>query len=136
MTTLTITRGLPGSGKSTWARTQPGWRVNRDDLRAMLLPSWPHGFRACEEILTEMQHAAITALLRAGTDVICDDTNLPQATIDALWTIAWDAGADVVVHDLRGLPVDLCVARDADRPVGERVGEDRIRAMAAAAGLL
>ena len=36
MTTLTITRGLPASGKTTWARrSRPGAvRVNRDDLRA------------------------------------------------------------------------------------------------------
>jgi hypothetical protein len=34
---LIITRGLPGSGKTTWARQQVRFvRVNRDDLREML----------------------------------------------------------------------------------------------------
>lgn len=39
MNTLTITRGLPGSGKSTWAKAWTAAdptcraRVNRDDLR-------------------------------------------------------------------------------------------------------
>ncbi|HEX2774665.1 MAG TPA: AAA family ATPase, partial [Micromonosporaceae bacterium] len=38
MTRLIVTRGLPGSGKTTYARTlQPRVvRVNRDDLRRML----------------------------------------------------------------------------------------------------
>ncbi|NUR25646.1 MAG: AAA family ATPase, partial [Catenulispora sp.] len=32
-----LTRGLPGSGKTTWAKAQPGFvRVNRDELRTML----------------------------------------------------------------------------------------------------
>lgn len=48
MTTLTITKGLPGSGKTSWARQQPGWRVNRDTLRAMLAPMWKHGDEADE----------------------------------------------------------------------------------------
>ena len=36
---LTITRGLPGAGKTTWARTHAATtgavRVNRDDMRAL-----------------------------------------------------------------------------------------------------
>lgn len=135
MPTLTITRGLPGSGKSTWARRQPGWRVNRDDLRAMATQPWPYGNKAAEDALTAAQHAAITALLLAGIDVICDDTNLSRDVVDQLRQLAYLADADFVVHDLRHLDIGLCIARDAGRSEAERVGADVIRLMAAKAGL-
>ena len=77
MTRLLITRGLPASGKTTFARKlQPDVvRVNRDDLRRML-----HGQRLftqwAEAQVTHAQRAAVEALLRARADVIVDDTNL------------------------------------------------------------
>lgn len=129
-TTLTITVGLPGSGKSTWAKQQPGVRVNRDDLRAMLVAGpWPHGDRAAEDMCTVAQHAQISALLGAGIDVICDDTNLRPDVVRALTDLAERAGAVVRVVDLTGVPVEECIRRDALRPEGERVGADRIQAM-------
>ena len=67
MTRLLITRGLPASGKTTFARKlQPQVvRVNRDDLRRML-----HGQRLftqrAEGQVTQAQRAAVEALLRAA----------------------------------------------------------------------
>lgn len=120
---LIITRGLPGSGKTTWARTQPAWRVNRDDLRAMVLPTWPHGEPGHEEALTEAQHSAICALLLHGRDVIVDDTNLRQEHVDDLREIADQYGAEFVIKDFTDVPLETCLARDAVRsnPVGETV---------------
>jgi predicted kinase len=127
VTTLTITRGLPGSGKTTWARQQPGAvRVNRDELRLML-----HGRRlgtgTAEVQVTRASRAAIEALLRAGTDVICDDTNLRSRVVRELAELAARAGAGVVIEDFTGVPVEVCIERDAARP--EPVGADVIRAM-------
>ncbi|MBB5872024.1 putative kinase [Allocatelliglobosispora scoriae] len=127
MSTLTITRGLPGSGKTTWAKAQPGAvRVNRDELRLML-----HGGRVgtgtAEVQVTRASRAAIEALLRAGTDVICDDTNLRARVVRELAELAASAGAGVVVEDFTGVPVEVCVERDAGRP--EPVGEAVIRGM-------
>lgn len=127
--TLTITRGLPGSGKTTWAKQQRGKvRVNRDDLRRML-----HDGRTgegwAEVQVTVAQRAQVDALLRAGVDVICDDTNLRARVVRDLAEIAVRAGATVEIKDFFGVPVDECVARDAGRPETERVGEDVIRAM-------
>lgn len=139
MTTLTITRGLPGSGKTTVAEklvaeNQSGRaRVNRDDLRRMM-----HGGRlgtnTQEEQVTVAQMAQIEALLVAGVDVICDDTNLSEWSVDALRRLAEQAGAEFEVIDLRGVDVEVCIARDALRKGSARVGEQVIREMAARQG--
>jgi predicted kinase len=127
MPTLTLTRGLPGSGKTTWAKQQPrSVRVNRDDLRVML-----HGGRIgagwAEIQVTIAQRAQVEALLRAGVDVICDDTNLRARSIRDLAELGVTAGAVVKIEDFTGVPVDVCVERDAARP--DPVGEDVIRSM-------
>jgi predicted kinase len=129
MPTLTITRGLPGSGKTTWARQQGGHvRVNRDELRQMLHGGPLHTGWA-EVQVTLAQRAQIEALLRGGVNVICDDTNLRARVVRELADLAKLAGAEVVVRDFTDVSVDECVARDANRPEPERVGEDVIRGM-------
>lgn len=127
MPTLTITRGLPGSGKTTWAKRQRGAvRVNRDDLRLML-----HGGRTgqgwAENQVNIAQRAQVDALLRAGVNVICDDTNLRSRVVRELAELAMSAGASVRIEDFTGVPVDVCVERDAARP--DSVGEEVIRSM-------
>jgi predicted kinase len=129
--TLVITRGLPGSGKTTWARAwvaeQPARRarVNRDDLRDMLFGGWT-GDRAQEDAVTAAQHAAVAGLLRLGRNVVCDDTNLRDEYVDRFRYLAARRGAGFKVVDLTGVPVEVCIERDAARlkPVGEQVIRD------------
>jgi predicted kinase len=129
MPTLPITRGLPGSGKTTWARQQGGHvRVNRDELRRMLHGGPLHTGWA-EVQVTLAQRAEIGALLRAGLKVICDDTNLRGKVVRELAELGRLCGAEVVVRDFTDVPVDVCVARDALRPDDDRVGEEVIRGM-------
>lgn len=133
---LIVTRGLPGSGKSTAARA---WveeiptrraRVNRDDLRIML-----HGRRFGEkwqeDAVTVIQLEAIAALLDRQTSVIVDDTNLDPEHLDEITAIATRRGIRVRVWDLTWVPVDTCIARDAGRTGADRVGEDVIRRLRA-----
>ncbi len=128
MTRLIVTRGLPASGKTTFARKlQPGVvRVNRDDLRRML-----HGERLftqwAEGQVTVVQRAQVEALLRAGADVCVDDTNLRSRTMRDWAQLAARFGAEFEVHDFTDVPVDECVRRDAERPEQDRVGEESIR---------
>lgn len=126
MTTLTITRGLPGSGKTTWARQQPGWRINRDDLRAMLRPTWDYGNREHEELCTLAQHAAVRALL-ANVDVIVDDTFLHPEHVDEMRRLAEYADVEFHIQDFTEVPLDLCITRDSGR--FDPVGAEKIRAM-------
>ena len=79
---LIATRGLPASGKTTFARRlQPDVvRVNRDDLRRMM-----HGARLftqwAEGQVTRAQRAQVEALLAARVSVCVDDTNLRSRTL-------------------------------------------------------
>jgi predicted kinase len=130
MTRLLITRGLPASGKTTFARKlQPRVvRVNRDDLRLML-----HGRRlfseTAESQVTHIQRMAVEALLAQHADVIVDDTNLRGSTVREWALIAARFGATFEVHDLTEVPLEECVRRDAARPEDVRVGERTIRRM-------
>jgi predicted kinase len=127
MATFTIARGLPGSGKTTWARAQRGHvRVSRDDLRHML-----HGGMIgqgwAERQVTIAERALVDALLRAGVNVISDNTNLNRKHVRELTALAHAASAEVVVRDFTDVDVEQCVARDASRP--DPVGEEAIRGM-------
>ena len=126
---MTITRGLPASGKTTWARRQRGAvRVNRDDLRRMLHGGWS-GRGWAEVQVTIAQRAQIEALLKAGVNVISDDTNLAGRVVKELSDLAGECGATVVIKDFTDVPLETCLARDAERDGDDKVGEDAIRAM-------
>ncbi|MEU4428444.1 AAA family ATPase [Actinoplanes sp. NPDC024001] len=130
MKRLLITRGLPASGKTTFARKlQPDVvRVNRDDLRVML-----HGRRLftqrAEAQVTQAQRAAVEALLRAHGSVIVDDTNLRAKTVREWAEMAARFEAAFEVHDFTDVPLEECLRRDAERSEEVRVGEDAIRRM-------
>ncbi len=130
MTRLLITRGLPGSGKTTFARTlQPlVTRVSRDDLRRMLhgrimLTGW------AEAQVTAVQRGMVETLLRRGADVIVDDTNLRPGVVKAWRELAAACGAGFEPHDFTDVPLDECIRRDATRPADVQVGAAAIRRM-------
>ena len=134
MTNLIITRGLPGCGKTTYARQwvaedrEHRARVNRDDIRTML----DHGEfvkGVTEPRVLAARDAAILSLLTKGVDTICDDTNLPQRTARDLVKLAKRAGVMVTVIDLTDVPLETCLKRNADRADKNPVPEDAIRDM-------
>ena len=135
MKTVTILKGLPASGKSTWAKEQvlakPGSikRVNKDDLRQMLdCGYWSKGN---EKFVLMLRDSIIADALIDGKHVIVDDTNLDPKHEAMIRAIA-KAGRDiqVIINDsFLQVPIEECIARDALR--GEKsVGEKVIRDMA------
>lgn len=134
---LTITVGLPGSGKSTralaWVAEDPARRarVNRDDLRRML-QGGRLGTAEQEAAVTAIQHPAVRALLDLGYDVVADDTNLTSAAMHAWQDLAAQAGAHLVVWDFTDVDVEECVRRDAARTGPAHLGETVIRRLHAA----
>lgn len=135
MSKLIITRGLSGSGKTTWAKDfcrqvpEERFRVNRDDLRGMLYGGYAvaqgHHF---EEIVTEQQQVIIRNLLRRGKTVVADDTNLALKHAREFARIAYEEGAEFEVNDsFLSIPVHVCEFRDGQRDWLTRVGKDVIR---------
>ncbi|MBM4707875.1 AAA family ATPase [Rhodococcus hoagii] len=132
MATLKITRGYPGSGKTTWAIEQVGAvPISRDDLRRALFNKM-HGLTSEQEgQVTKAQLAQVTALLQAGIDVVVHDTNLRLNVARDFADLAAKVGADFACVDFR-LSAEECIERDQFRfeHGGRAVGGKVIRRMA------
>ena len=122
MSTLTILRGVSGSGKSTWARQQNAIVVSRDSLRVALFGSdGPDYYDRPKEVLSERenvitlaQDAMIETSLRAGKDVIVDNTNIEWKYVKALAKIANRVGAKVEIK-VFDVTSSVAMARAQDR---------------------
>lgn len=147
MRTVICTRGIPGSGKSTWAKAQlaeePGrWcRINKDDLRLMLYGASTYRDPATqkdrEAFVHEMQEHALRTALRKGKDVILDNTHLPGDSMKRAHQVAEELGDVTVTERVFVVPLDECLRRVAARAAADplsHVPEDRIREMHAKFG--
>lgn len=120
---LLMLKGLPASGKTTYARelSDDGWvRVNKDDLRAMLHNSkWS---KNNEQQVLQLRDAIIENSFEAGKSVVVDDTNLASKHTDKLKQLAKDFGATFETKFF-DTPIDECIKRDLGRlnSVGEKV---------------
>ncbi|MCP2330743.1 AAA family ATPase [Actinoalloteichus caeruleus] len=130
---IIATRGLPGSGKTTWAE----WvalqlathgasvlSISRDEVRAAL--GVTHG--EAEARVTRIQHSRIREALDFGMEVIIvHDTLLTERAERALRRLADAGGARLLISSFLHVPLATCIARDALRAAP--VGADVIRRM-------
>lgn len=123
---LIMTKGLPASGKTTWAKeyiTGSGGRakrVNKDDLRAMIDASvWS---KQNENSILQVRDSIIIYYLLCGNDVIVDDTNFSPKHEKVLVEIAEKYGAEFEVKSFLDVSLATCIARNAkrDNPVPEQ----------------
>lgn len=123
---LIMTKGLPASGKSTWAKQQKGFkRVNKDDLRLMMdNGQWS---RSNEKFVLLTRDTLVASWLVAGSNVIVDDTNFAPEHESRLREIANRYSAEFEIKDFTDVPIEICIERDLKRSVS--VGEKVIREM-------
>lgn len=134
MSKIIMLKGLPASGKSTWAKEQVTngngqiKRVNKDDLRAMIdCSKWS---KDREEQIIEAQNELIKVFLTNGKTVIVDDTNFEWKHYERLERIADSfSKCDFEVNaSFCDVPLRECLRRDALRP--NPVGREVINRMA------
>ena len=120
---LLCLRGLPASGKTTYAKelVDKGWvRVNKDDLRAMLNNS--KFSKSNEAYILSLRDEIIISSLVHGKNVVVDDTNLDPKHLIQFESIAAEFMAD---FEIRFFDVDLkeCIKRNRERqnPVPDKV---------------
>lgn len=131
--TVLILRGLPASGKTTYAKTleDKGWvRVEKDDIRkqADLFKDGVYNHRRGDEgIVLKERNRLIREALAAGQSVVSADTNLNPKHVTGISSIAREFGAEVETKDFLDVPLADLIERDLARE--NTVGEQVIRKM-------
>ena len=129
--TILYLRGLPASGKSTfahdWVRQSSNRvRINLDDLRRMSGDYMQH---LKDPYIFAAQEALIDLALLHGKDVVVDNTTFIEDSV----LLTKRPGYNVIIHFL-DTPIEKCIERDAVREFS--VGAKVIIQMAQKAGLI
>lgn len=139
MAKMIIMQGLPASGKSTRAKELVAQgntvRINKDLLRTMLHFD---KFTGPNEGKTRQAARELAKVfLTNNTNVIIDDTNLNEGTLQSWKDLAMELGAKIAYERIEA-DVFECVRRDEKRAEGgceKAVGASVIVGMALKAGL-
>lgn len=126
MQKIIMLKGLPASGKSTWAKEKINEnsnyiRINKDDIRESITGKWTP---KKEKIVISIRNSLIKAGINLGKNVIIDDTNLNPKHEQSLKTLAQELGVEFEINDsFLKVPVEECVERDIkrDKSVGYKV---------------
>ena len=125
-TKVILLQGLPGSGKTTWAKQyikdNPNTKiVCKDDLRAMLDNS--KYTKGNENFVLKIRDAIILAAVEEGKNVIVADTNLAAKHLYHITELV-KGKATVDVKSFLNVPIETCIKQDLQRL--NSVGKDVI----------
>lgn len=127
---LYLTKGLPASGKSTWAREfvekSNGNVINicKDDLREMLHADKHSSGR--ETFVMQVRDSITIKAFEENKSVIWSDTNLNPIHEQKAKELVSQYNAKVEIQDFTSVSVEECIKRDLKRlkSVGEKVIRD------------
>lgn len=131
-----ITRGLPASGKSTWAdeyiEQNPNTvKIEKDTIRkdSRLFEDGQYNHKRGDEgIVLKERDRLIRQALQEGKNVISSDTNLLPKHVTQMSNIARQNKAQVEIVSFLDVPIQELIERDSKR--GDKmVGEQVIREM-------
>lgn len=121
-------KGLPASGKSTWAKSHVGdntIRLNNDIFRTMMEGDYSD---QKEGIVVAGIRAAGMDALRRGIDIIVDNTNFSPKHLN-FWTQLAIQHSYSLIEMFFDVALDVCIERDAHRPEKDKIGAIKITKM-------
>ena len=122
MAGLVVLKGLPASGKTTYAKklVDIGFkRVNKDDLR-MMVDSGKYS-KSNEANIHNIMIDITRYYLTRGYNVIWDNTNLNPKILKEAKKLVKEYEASIEIVDFTDVPLETCIERDKKREVS--VGE-------------
>ena len=136
MKKIILTRGIPASSKSTWAKQEVlkdpehSVRINRDDLRNMSGQYW---VPAREKYILSCRNLLLnTAIYMNFNTIIIDDMNLNPRDINYIikainiFNKVLKNQYKIEFKDFTNVPLDVCLERDSKREnsLGEKIIRD------------
>ena len=129
---LIATKGLPGSGKSTWAKEYQAQYpigtvaiVNNDSIQEMMFGQSYVDAPNIPMMLAVSRFALVESLSRFVDVIIIDNTNLSRSAVRQLNNIADQFAEDHRIEwkDFTYVPIKVCLERNRlrDNPVPEDV---------------
>jgi predicted kinase len=128
--------GVPGSGKSTWAREQinkldgKGIIISRDVIRFSMLGDddayFAHEDAVFDEFIKKIQEAIND---EEHTSIFIDATHLNEKNRNKVLSRIWRMGDDVVIGVYFDIPLEECLRRNALRTGRALVPETVIKNM-------
>lgn len=140
MKKIILTRGIQGSGKSTWAKEyvseKPEERIrfNNDDIRNMLGKYW---VPSREGVVKHLKKEFMKYAMDNGYDIVLDNMNLNQKEVAWVEGVIKDHNRNAFNENCKYemefkdffIPVEECILRDKQRPnpIGEKVIRETFR---------
>ena len=128
--------GVPGSGKSTWARKQieeldgKGIIISRDVIRFSMLGEDDAYFAHEDEVFNEFIRQVQEAINdQEHTSIFIDATHLNEKNRNKVLSRLWHMDKDVVIGVYFDIPLEECLRRNALRTGRALVPETVIKNM-------